>query len=183
VRSFADDVCSDACSNNLGSKVSPVARNVFSSKADHQRFISLSDLLPVYLAVPADDVLMDDERYVSSLDGCVLHDGVADRGMFWIDTAVQPPHLVLCALDIIGGESESGTDEFVMWVFSSTRLDWEKLPLNYSASVKRWLDSNDAQGYKERIVMMTLVQPNGVMENLALQSLYFSQNHLPQKGK
>jgi hypothetical protein len=134
----------------------------------------LTDVVQQFLSGPG-SALMDEHRYVS-VDGCVFGHGF-DRGMLWIDSGAQPAQVIFSALNIVGGEPERGTrNEFHMWVFSSSRLNWEKLPPNYSTRVKRWLDSDAAQGYKERIVMVTLVDPNGVMEDLTLPSVYFKQN-------
>jgi hypothetical protein len=126
---------------------------------DHGHFTPVAELVHTFIGVPG-SVLLDENRYVMA-DGCVPHD-CYDRGMVWIDTAAQPAAVIFVATGLVSGSQGNATSEH-LWLFSSTTLDWQNLPEAFRASLQRWYKTNQMKGYDEKILLVTLVQPNGHM--------------------
>lgn len=141
---------------------------------DHGRFPSLPDLAQAFLGVPH-DVLIDENRYVTA-DGCVPHDG-NDRGMVWIDTdsAVTPSIVFVATGWVSNAPGESGSS-YHFWLFSSKRFNVQSLPPPFLASLSRWKKSNEANGYHEHIVLVTLVQSDGQMEDVSPSLFSFGRS-------
>jgi hypothetical protein len=139
---------------------------------DNGTFTPLHDLVRIFIGVPG-SVLLDDNRYVT-VDGCVPHACDA-RGMLWIDTGVEPATLLFSAMERVSGMNRE--DQFQLWLFASASVNWGKLPQNYLASLKRWRDQNAAHGYNERLVIVTLVQPDGQINTITPSSLNFGEKN------
>jgi len=141
---------------------------------EHGRLVSTADLIITFIGVPGDAIL-DDGRYVTA-DGCVPHDCVANRGMLWIDSQSHPATLIFAGIGLVSGEASQ--DASRLWIFSSTKLNWQHLPPSFLASLPRWLstiakpDYKGTNGYRYNFVLATIVQPNGLMEDITPETLH-----------
>lgn len=129
---------------------------------DHYRLTPTADVIQTFLGVIGDAIL-DDNRYVT-VNGCVPHVCDALYGMLWIDTSDHPA-LLFAGTQIVG--SNSGEEPFHLWLFTSTKLDWTHLPAPFLASLQRWSANIGPNGNHLNFVLATLVQPNGVMEDIS----------------
>jgi hypothetical protein len=143
---------------------------------DNNKFTPVAELIELFIGVPG-SALLDDNRYVTA-DGCVPHDCV-ERGMLWIDTAAHPATVIFVATTDVN--SIEGGDHARLWLFASQHLDFQNLPPAFLNSLKRW-HNYIALGYKEDIVLATLVQPNGEQVDLTYPTLYF-KDHQPGAKK
>ena len=140
---------------------------------EHGKLVSTADLIETFTGVPGDAIL-DEGRYVTA-DGCVPHDCVANRGMLWIDTETQPATLIFVGINLVSGNSSQETSH--LWIFSSRKLNWQKLPNSFTTSLPRWLstiakpDYRGTSGYHYKFALATIVQPNGVMEDITPETL------------
>jgi len=135
---------------------------------DHWKLTSLPDTIQVFMGVPGNEVL-DDNRYVT-LDGCVPHDCDMNRGTMWIDTEPNPAVLIFAAINPISSNKPPFKSH--LWIYSSRKLNWQQIPAPYLSSLHRWLATIGAvqymgtSGYRYNFSLATVVQPNGVMEDL-----------------
>jgi hypothetical protein len=129
---------------------------------DHYKFTPLPELIPILMGIPGDAIL-DDQRYMT-LDGCLAHVCDADRGVLWIDTGVRPAQLIFTAVNINSGDLGNTSH---LWVFGSSKLDWQHLPGPFLKSLARWRDTIAAKGYRQtggymyNFSLATIVQPSG----------------------
>lgn len=142
---------------------------------DHGRFTLLPALVQTFIGVPG-SVLLEHDRYVT-IDGCVPHD-CGDRGLVWIDTvpSKHSPVIFVATSNINNGPSETGSP-IHLWLFSSTTLDWQKMPPQFLSSLSEWWNSTTKAWAKlvpERIVLITIVQPSGEMVDLSPSMFAFT---------
>lgn len=135
---------------------------------DHGRFTPLPALVQTFTAVPG-SVLLDDDRYVT-INGCVPQD-CDDRGLVWIDTApaTRPLLIFVATGNINNGPGETGSP-IHLWLFSSTALNWQKMPSQFLSSLTQWWNRTSPAGagsVPETVVLITLVQPSGEMVDLS----------------
>ena len=138
---------------------------------DRYKFTPVANLVNTFIGVPGNAIL-DDDRYVTA-DGCVPHD-CNDRGMLWIDTGTQPATLIFVATGMVA--SVQGGEQTRLWLFASKHMDFQNLPPAFLSSLERWHIDNVANGYKEDILLATLVQPNGQQVDLTYPTLYYKKN-------
>ena len=140
---------------------------------EHGQLVSTADLIETFIGVPGGAIL-DEGRYVTA-DGCVPHD-CEDRGMLWIDTGTLPATLIFVGINLVGGSSNSQETSH-LWIFSSRKLNWQKLPNSFTASLPRWLATiakpgyHGTGGYHYKFALATIVQPNGVTEDITPETL------------
>ncbi len=142
---------------------------------DHGRFTPVPDLVQTFIGVPG-SVLLDQNRYVI-IDGCVPHD-CGDRGLVWIDIAPakRPPLIFVATGDISNGPGDRER-QIHLWLFSSTPLNFQKMPPQFLSIVSQWWNRT-SQGWDvpERIVLVTLVQPTGEMVDLSPSIFTFNDS-------
>ena len=142
---------------------------------DHYRFTPLPALVQQFMGVPG-RVLLEEDRYVT-VNGCVPHD-CSDRGMLWIDTGTtKKPCVIFAATGQVSQGLENRYSQIHLWLFSSTKLDWSKLPPPFRSSLIAWWNKTTAvwrQDSPEKIILVTLVQPSGEMVDLAPSLLAFA---------
>ena len=134
---------------------------------DHGKFSSLPELVMDFLGVP-EGVTLDQDRFVT-LDGCVPH-ACSARGMVWIDTRGNGKPLVIFVApqDVSTAETDKRAFQH-LWLFSSDELNWQKMPPQFEASLSRWYGSYQetwAKYYRIDALMLTLVEPSGLMNDL-----------------
>jgi hypothetical protein len=141
-------------------------------------FMPVSDIVSTFIGVPGSAIL-DDDRYVTA-DGCVPHTCDILRGMLWIDTGAHPATLIFAATDSIDSVDYSKhiyADQFHLWLFvSGNRRPPTALPPEFLSSLKRWHDVNEANGYKQDIALVTIVQPDGGQIDLTYSNLFIQRN-------
>jgi len=162
---------------NIDPRFRPLLKSSFPQRQwfwyEHGQLVSTADLIETFIGVPGDAIL-DEGRYVTA-DGCVPHDCDANRGMLWIDTGTQPATLIFVGINPVSGNSSQETSR--LWIFSSRKLDWQKLPNSFTTSLTRWLstiakqDYRGTGGYHYKFALATIVQPNGVMEDITPETL------------
>ena len=141
--------------------------------SDHHKLTPLPDLIQEFIADPG-GLSLDEDRYVTA-DGGVPHLNDLGRGMLWIDTGVRPANAIFVATNLIGGDGDGG---FHLWIFSSTKLNWQHLPPAFNVSLKRWFSTiaepgyNGTSGYSFNFALVTIVEPNGGMEDITPESLH-----------
>ncbi len=124
-----------------------------------------------FIGVPG-ALIVDDDRYVTA-NGCVPHD-CETIGMLWIDTGMYPATVIFVAEVMI--EDVKGRDANHLWVYTSALENFEALPPNFLTSFKRWHDSAPNKYFPETVTVATLVQPNGRMEDVTFDTLFYKQN-------
>jgi len=133
---------------------------------DHYKFTPLPDLIQTFIGVPG-SALLDEDRYLTA-NGCVPHD-CTTRGMLWIDTTAHPAKLIFVATgDVSAGTGDKGASS-MLWIFSSSKLNWQKLPQAFLNSLHRWqndLTEQDRKGHVAWIdqggfLVANLVQSTG----------------------
>jgi hypothetical protein len=135
---------------------------------DHWKLTPLPAVMQLFMGVPGNAVLVDG-RFVT-LDGCVPHDCGTNRGMLWIDTGTDPAVLIFAGINTIS--SNSSPFKSHLWVYTSEKLNWQKVPPSFLFSLNRWLATIGengyfgTDGYRYDFSLATIVQPNGVMTDL-----------------
>jgi hypothetical protein len=157
---------------NSDPRFSPLLRSAFPQRQwfwlDGGKFTSVPNLIQLFLGVPG-SALVDQDRYFTA-NGCIPHDCV-NRGMLWIDTAPHPAQLIFIANDEISGDGK-GPDQ-ILWIFSSSQLNWQKLSRPFLDSFHRWhsnlvqQDRNYTWSDLNSFLVANLVQPNGEIVTLS----------------
>ena len=147
-------------------------------------FMPVAEMVSTFIGVPGSAIL-DADRYVTA-DGCVPHTCDVLRGMLWIDTGAHPATLIFAATDAIDSvdyTKQIYQDQFHLWLFvSNNRRPPTTLPPEFLSSLKRWHDVNEANGYKQDIALVTIVQPDGGQTDLSYSNL-FTQRAAPGAKK
>lgn len=140
---------------------------------DHWKLTPLPEMMQIFMGVPGNTVL-DDNRYVT-LDGCVPHDCYMNRGMIWIDTESNPAVLIFAGINPVSSNTPPFRSH--LWIYPSRKLNWQQIPASYLSSLHRWLATIGADhymgtdGYRYDFSMATIVQPDGIMEDLGTDIL------------
>jgi hypothetical protein len=141
---------------------------------DRDRFVPMEDLVKTFIGVPGMTVL-DENRYVT-VDGCIPNDR-GDKGMLWIDTTTHPTSIIFAATGFINiNEDDRGgmAARDHLWLFTSTHLNWQKIPSAFVSSLRRWNQTNTMGLEPIPFILVTIVQPNGEMVDLAPSLLFLS---------
>lgn len=150
---------------------------------DHGRFTPVAELAHEFIGVPG-SVLLDENRYVT-VNGCVPHD-CGDRGMVWIDTATaEKPTVIFAATGTVSNGPADRDSQTHLWLFSSMKLNWQKLSPQFRSSLIRWWNKTTEvweRSGPERIVLVTVVQPSGEMVDLSPSLFAFAQPAPPAKN-
>jgi hypothetical protein len=142
---------------------------------DYGHFTPLPDVAQEFIGVPG-DVLLDENRYITA-DGCVPHD-CQDRGMVWIDTASpETPTVLFAATGMVRGSLSDNGLGWHLWIFSSTKLDWQHMPAHFVASLTGWWEHPQEGAEREDLLLVTVVQPSGEMVDLLPSVLLLNQAH------
>jgi len=175
----AQQAASDQGQKNIitDSRFQPLLKASFPQRQwfwyEHGRLLSMDSLITSTINTGG-DVLLDEDRYVT-VDGCYVGVCNAVRGMLWIDTGVQPASMIYASTQLVNGD---GAEGFHLWIFSSSKLNWQHLPPTFSASLSRWITNVETPGYnaghgsKLNFILATIVQPNGVMEDISPETLH-----------
>lgn len=146
--------------------------------SETHNFMPVADIVSTFIGVPGNAIL-DGDRYVTA-DGCVPHTCDILRGMLWVDTGIHPATVIFAATDAVDSvdyTKQIYTDQSHLWLFvSNNRGSPKALPPEFLSSLKRWHDVNLANGYKQDIALVTIVQPNGGQTDLTYSSLYIQRN-------
>ena len=132
---------------------------------------AVSSIVREFIGVPG-ALLVDENRYVTAA-GCVPHD-CPTIGMLWIDTGMRPATVIFVAEVMI--EDVKGRDANHLWVYTSALENFEALPPNFLTSLKRWHDSVPTKYSPQTVTVATLVQPNGRMQDITFDTLFYKQN-------
>ncbi len=153
---------------NMDARFASLLKESFPQKQwfwyDHWKLTPLPELMQVFMGVPGDAIL-DEDRYVS-IDGCVPHD-CDNRGMLWVDTRTDPAVIIFAGIDSI--TSNTTPSKSHLWIYTSEKLSWQKIPSPFLSSLHRWLVTigtdpyAGTHGYRYNFSLATIVQPNGVM--------------------
>ena len=133
---------------------------------DNDTLAPLADVIQTYIGVPG-DALLDQDRYITA-DGCVPH-VCEDRGMLWIDTGTHPAQVIFVATGDVNG-AQRDTPSNMLWIFSSSKLNWQQLPQPFLDSLHRWrndLVQQDGFTFQDGFAIANLVQPNGEIVTLS----------------
>lgn len=139
---------------------------------DHGRFWTVAEVAQTFLGIPGRSwdvgasAWIDDDRYVSE-EGCVPHD-CFDRGLLWIDTDADSPVVIFALTQLAMSPAPDGTH---MWVFVSRKKMNYPLPAAFQRSAKRWYDANQAQGYKENVLLATVVTTDGEQHDISFEDV------------
>ena len=145
----------------------------------HAGSAPVSSIVQGFIGVPG-ALIVDDDRYVTA-NGCVPH-ACAIIGMLWIDTGMRPATVIFVAEVMI--EDLKGGDANHLWVYTSALENFGALPPNFLTSLKRWHDSVPNKYFPQTVTVATIVQPNGRMEDLTFDTLFYKQNRpaFPKSG-
>ena len=137
----------------------------------HAGSAAVSGIVQEFIGVPK-ELIVDEGRFVSA-SGCVPHICLLN-GLLWIDTGTQPATVVFAAEDMIQ-DLTSSTDH--LWIYCSQSSSCQALPTDLLSSLTRWHDSIvDPKYDPQTITLATLVQPNGRMQDLTYEMLFYKQN-------
>jgi hypothetical protein len=129
---------------------------------DHGKVVSLPDLVQVFIGTPR-SVLVDEDRFYT-IEGCVPHD-CTDKGMVWIDNAsAAKPAVIFIAMSSVNTAMGEHGDPIHLWLFSSTALNWQKLPPNFLLRLNQWwleTQSYSKSDVDDELALVTIVQPDG----------------------
>lgn len=142
--------------------------------SETHNFMPVADIVSYFIGVPGNAIL-DDGRYVTA-DGCVPHTCDILRGMLWVDTGTKPASLIFAATDPIDSADYAKhiyEDQFHLWLFvSNNHRPVSALPPEFLSSLKRWREVNEANGYKQDIALVTIVQPDGGQSDITYSNLF-----------
>lgn len=160
---------------NLSPQFLPALRAAFPQRQwfwkDHGRFGTVAEVAQTFLGVPGRSwdtgasAWIDEDRYVTE-EGCVPH-ACTDRGMLWMDTAPAPA-LIFIASDVVPTGTFGDTH---LWIYVSNAKLANTLPTAFQRSVRRWYDDNQAQGYKQKVILATMVSPDGGMRDVGFEDV------------
>ncbi|HEY5056340.1 MAG TPA: hypothetical protein VII58_09280 [Acidobacteriaceae bacterium] len=146
--------------------------------SETHNFMPVADIVSTFIGVPGSAIL-DADRYVTA-DGCVPHTCDVLRGMLWVDTGSHPATAIFAATDAIDSvdyTKQIYADQFHLWLFvSNNRRPATSLPPQFLTSLKRWHEVNEANGYKQDIALVTIVQPNGGQLDITYSNLFTQRN-------
>jgi len=126
------------------------------------KLVSTLELVQVFLGISGD---FTSEKGVYSIEGCVPHACPA-RGLLWIDTTAKPkPTVVFVAMQDVYG-SENAQNVVHLMIYSSSKLDWQKLPPAFVKSLHQWWMKNDNTNGEYLPVLATLIGPNGIAQDI-----------------
>jgi hypothetical protein len=109
----------------------------------------------------------------------VPHDCLTN-GLLWIDTGSHPATVIFVAEVMIN--SVKGKDKNHLWLYASTPLNFEDLPPDLLANIRLWHDDIATKNFPQAVTVATIVQPNGRMQDLTYDTLFYKQNE-PQYPK
>ncbi len=153
-------------------RLMPVLRIAFPQRQwiwkDHGSFWSLPEVARAFLASvnAGHSAWLDEDRYVSE-EGCVPHD-CFDRGLLWIDTDSAAPVMIFALTQIAPAPQGDGSH---MWIFLSLKRFTYPLPAAFQHSAKRWYDASQAQGYKENVLLATVVTTDGEQHDISFEDV------------
>jgi hypothetical protein len=130
----------------------------------------VSSIVQQFIGVPK-DLLVDEDRYVTAT-GCVPHDCLT-TGMLWIDTAAKPATVIFVGEDLVAGglKGESG---YHVYLYTSREITnyyagkrhIEIFAPDFLKSLARWHDASISKYDDQKIVVVTIVWPNGRTHDL-----------------
>jgi hypothetical protein len=129
---------------------------------DHGKLIPLPDLVQVFIGIPG-SVQIDEDRFYT-IDGCMPH-VCTQKGMVWIDSAsaTQPAVIFVAMSQVSIAVGEHGVP-IHLWLFSSTALNWQKLPPNFLMHLYQWWAATQSYSkdmFDDELALVTIVQPYG----------------------
>lgn len=187
-------VRASAASGNFiitNSRFHPLLQSSFRQKQwfwyDHSKFTPLPDVIYSFLAtssIRGGDTILEQDRYVT-INGCFGGVCNAIKGMLWIDTRATPAVLIFAGTQFVD-TAEHEPSKSSLWVFSSTKLDWTRLPQPFLMSVHRWLSAFQNytwqdDGNRFSFVVATLVQPSGETIELTPSVLNVPESEIATK--
>ena len=117
------------------------------------------------------NITLDDDRYITA-DGCVPH-ACMIHGMLWIDTTTKPATVIFVGETLVAGglKGESGDH---LYLYTSRKLATYyagKRPIKifdpqFLRSLARWHDANVSKYDTQKIILATIVWPNGATHDL-----------------
>ena len=130
----------------------------------------VSSVVEEFFGIPKNFVA-DEDRYVT-VTGCVPHD-CTTTGMLWIDTATKPVTVIFVGEDIVA-ESLKGESGYHLYIYTSreiTNYYAGRRPIKMFApdflkSLARWHDTSISKYDNQKIILATIVWPNGRTHDL-----------------
>jgi hypothetical protein len=125
------------------------------------KLLPVPDLVEVFLGIP-ESVTAEENRFYT-VKGCVPH-VCTEKGMVWIDRQdAANPGVIFVAMDEVHTAEEEQASVH-LWLFSRTKLNWQKLPPNFLKNLSQWW--KQTQEYSkdtvpEELYIATIVQPTG----------------------
>jgi hypothetical protein len=131
---------------------------------------SVTNAVRDFLGIPKATTLVDN-RYLT-ITGCVPHD-CTTTGMIWIDTATKPATVIFVGEDTVAG-SLKGESGYHLYVYTSreiTNYYAGRRPIKMFApdflkSVAQWHEGSISKYDDQKIILATIVWPNGRTHDL-----------------
>jgi len=130
----------------------------------------VSSIVQEFIGVPK-DLFVDDNRYVTAT-GCVPH-VCTTTGMLWLDTGTKPATLIFVGEDLVVGglKGEAG---YHVYLYTSRELATyyagkrhiEIFSPEFLKSLTRWHDASISKYDDQKIILVTIVWPNGRAHDL-----------------
>jgi hypothetical protein len=130
----------------------------------------VSSIVQEFIGVPK-DLLLDDDRYVTAT-GCVPHDCLT-TGMLWINTETKPATVIFVGEDLVAG-GQKGESGYHLYLYTSREITTyyagkrhiEMFAPQFLKSLARWHDAAISQYDDQKIILVTIVWPNGATHDI-----------------
>ena len=128
----------------------------------------VSTIVQDFIAVP-NSFTLDEDRYVTA-DGCVPHACMV-HGMLWIDTGTNPATVIFVGENSVAGKDESGEHLYLytsreLATYYAGKRHIESFSPDFLKNLARWHDTNVSKYDTQKIILATIVWPNGRSNDL-----------------
>jgi hypothetical protein len=131
---------------------------------------TIRSIIPTFLGVPGDFSVAED-RFITAT-GCVPH-ACMIHGMLWIDTATQPATVIFVGEELVVG-GMAGESGYHLYIYTSRELATYyagkrhigRFAPQFLSSLQQWHDANVSKYDHQKIILATIVWPNGRSNDL-----------------
>jgi hypothetical protein len=137
---------------------------------DYRGHSSVTNAVLAFLGMP-EATYFDDDRYLT-ITGCVPH-VCPVKGMLWIDTGTHPSTVIFVGEDGVAG-SLKGESGYHVYLYTSREITTyyagkrhiEIFAPEFLKSLARWHDASISKYDDQKIILVTIVWPNGATHDL-----------------
>jgi hypothetical protein len=131
---------------------------------------SVTNAVLAFLGIP-EATFFDDNRYLTAT-GCVPH-VCTSKGMLWIDTGTRPATMIFVGEDLVAG-GQRGESGYHLYLYPSREITTyyagkrhiEMFDPQFLKSLARWHEASISRYDNQKIILATIVWPNGRTHDL-----------------